>query len=208
MIADRCAVATLVAEAAVSLDFDISWNQVFFISAVCLCGRGDSSFLGEEHSARWFRVWIIFLVTICASVSVWLAWLRSALDALGWCSVWVCNILGHVENDWEQFLTCSWSFWVLFALPKFVRSENPNPTPCSQNFGIKSLVPKYFWKTCDYSLKVWQVPPPPSSIRARYLVHTWHFFFIFCQKFGSDCVTALYQWFTESNWVDVFLLLF
>ncbi len=32
-----------------------------------------------------------------------------------------------------------------------------------------------------------------SSIRARYLVHTWRFFFIFCQKFGSDCASALYQ---------------
>ncbi len=31
-----------------------------------------------------------------------------------------------------------------------------------------------------------------SSIRARYLVHTWRFFFIFCQKFGSDCASALY----------------
>ncbi len=47
-----------------------------------------------------------------------------------------------------------------------------------------------------------------SSIRARYLVHTSCFFFIFCQKFGSDCASALYQWFTESNWVDVFNLLF
>ena len=33
-----------------------------------------------------------------------------------------------------------------------------------------------------------------SSIRARYLVHTSCFLFIFCQKFGSDCVSALYQW--------------
>ncbi len=31
-----------------------------------------------------------------------------------------------------------------------------------------------------------------SSIRARYLVHTWRFFFIFCQKFGSDCASVLY----------------
>ncbi len=30
-----------------------------------------------------------------------------------------------------------------------------------------------------------------SSIRARYLVHTWRFFFIFCQKFGSDCASSL-----------------
>ena len=34
-----------------------------------------------------------------------------------------------------------------------------------------------------------------SSIRARYLVHTLCFFFIFCQKFGSDCASALYQFF-------------
>ncbi len=47
-----------------------------------------------------------------------------------------------------------------------------------------------------------------SSIRVRYLVHTSCFFFIFCQKFGLDCASALYQWFTESNWVDIFLLLF
>ncbi len=32
-----------------------------------------------------------------------------------------------------------------------------------------------------------------SSIRARYLVHTSCFFFIFCQKFGLDCASALYQ---------------
>ena len=32
-----------------------------------------------------------------------------------------------------------------------------------------------------------------SSIRAHYLVHTSCFLFIFCQKFRSDCVSALYQ---------------
>ncbi len=87
----------------------------------------------------------------------------------------------HLPTHTLQPLKCIQSRWACMAAD--VRNAHQSPEISAHVISLKMQTLGRLSMLSFVSV---------SSIRARYLVHTWHFFFIFCQKFGSDCASALY----------------